>query len=126
MTGFRLRMGASGIKTYILRNRVQGKWLNVTIGRHGSSFTLVQCSLFSASPDAFDLTAGMAMSDQLSLFRCGCGNVCSRRNRAFEGLIGGGQQGTLTSVVRPIHKRSQKLPFNWASLAGRRKSGKGL
>src|SRR5690606_14603732 len=29
-----------GIKTYILRKRVQGKWLNVTIGRHGQSFTL--------------------------------------------------------------------------------------
>lgn len=38
--GLRLRMGASGIKTYILRKRVQGKWLNVTIGRHGQSFTL--------------------------------------------------------------------------------------
>ena len=38
--GLRLRMGASGIKTYILRKRVQGKWLNVTIGRHGPSFTL--------------------------------------------------------------------------------------
>ena len=38
--GLRLRMGASGIKTYILRKRVQGKWLNVTIGRHGTSFTL--------------------------------------------------------------------------------------
>ena len=24
--GLRLRMGASGIKTYILRKRVQGKW----------------------------------------------------------------------------------------------------
>lgn len=36
--GLRLRMGASGIKTYILRKRVQGKWLNVTIGR--PSFTL--------------------------------------------------------------------------------------
>jgi len=40
VTGLRLRMGASGIKTYILRKRVQGKWLNVTIGRHGPSFTL--------------------------------------------------------------------------------------
>ena len=38
--GLRLRMGASGIKTYILRKRVQGNWLNVTIGRHGPSFTL--------------------------------------------------------------------------------------
>jgi integrase len=38
--GLRLRMGASGIKTYILRKRVQGKWLNVTIDRHGPSFTL--------------------------------------------------------------------------------------
>ena len=38
--GLRLRMGASGIKTYILRKRVHGKWLNVTIGRHGPSFTL--------------------------------------------------------------------------------------
>ena len=38
--GLRLRMGASGIKTYILRKRVQGKWLNVTIGRHGPSFSL--------------------------------------------------------------------------------------
>lgn len=40
VSGLRLRMGASGIKTYILRKRVQGKWLNVTIGRHGPSFTL--------------------------------------------------------------------------------------
>lgn len=38
--GLRLRMGASGIKTYILRKRVQGKWLNVTIGRHSPNFTL--------------------------------------------------------------------------------------
>lgn len=38
--GLRLRIGASGAKTYILRKRVQGKWLNVTIGRHGPSFTL--------------------------------------------------------------------------------------
>jgi hypothetical protein len=38
--GLRVRMGASGIKTYILRKRVQGKWLNVTIGRHGPSFSL--------------------------------------------------------------------------------------
>ncbi|MBC2650525.1 tyrosine-type recombinase/integrase [Novosphingobium aerophilum] len=40
VTGLRLRMGASGTKTYILRKRVQGKWLNVTIGRHGQNFTL--------------------------------------------------------------------------------------
>ena len=40
VTGLRLRMGASGTKTYILRKRVQGKWLNVTIGRHGPNFTL--------------------------------------------------------------------------------------
>ena len=40
IAGLRLRMGASGTKTYILRKRVQGKWLNVTIGRHGPSFTL--------------------------------------------------------------------------------------
>jgi hypothetical protein len=38
--GLRLRLGASGTKTYILRKRVQGRWLNVTIGRHGPSFTL--------------------------------------------------------------------------------------
>ena len=40
VNGLRLRIGASGIKTYILRKRVQGKWLNITIGRHGPSFTL--------------------------------------------------------------------------------------
>src|SRR3546814_16738620 len=44
VTGLRLRMGASGIKTYILRKRVQGKWLNDTIGRHGPSFTLATAS----------------------------------------------------------------------------------
>jgi integrase len=38
--GLRLRVGASGIKTYILRKRVQGKWLNVSIGRHSQNFTL--------------------------------------------------------------------------------------
>jgi integrase len=38
--GLRLRVGASGTKTYILRKRVQGKWLNVTIGRHSPNFTL--------------------------------------------------------------------------------------
>jgi len=38
--GLRLRIGASGIKAYILRKRVQGKWLNITIGRHGPNFSL--------------------------------------------------------------------------------------
>ena len=38
--GLRLRIGRSGIKTYILRKRVNGKWLNVTVGRHSASFTL--------------------------------------------------------------------------------------
>lgn len=38
--GLRLRLGASGTKTYILRKRVQGRWLNVTLGRHGPNFTL--------------------------------------------------------------------------------------
>lgn len=38
--GLRLRIGRSGIKTYILRKRANGKWLNVTVGRHGPSFTL--------------------------------------------------------------------------------------
>jgi integrase len=40
ITGLRLRIGASGVKTYILRKRVNGKWLNVTLGRHSSNFTL--------------------------------------------------------------------------------------
>jgi hypothetical protein len=40
VTGLRLRIGASGIKTYILRKRVQGRWLNISLGRHGPNFTL--------------------------------------------------------------------------------------
>lgn len=40
ITGLRLRIGASGVKTYILRKRVNGKWLNVTLGRHSSNFSL--------------------------------------------------------------------------------------
>lgn len=38
--GLRLRVGASGVKTYILRKRVNGKPMNITIGRHTSRFTL--------------------------------------------------------------------------------------
>lgn len=40
ITGLRLRIGASGVKTYILRKRVNGKWLNVTLGRHSPNFSL--------------------------------------------------------------------------------------
>ncbi|MFM2410376.1 MAG: hypothetical protein RL481_1204 [Pseudomonadota bacterium] len=40
VTGLRLRVGASGVKTYILRKRVNGKWLNLSLGRHGPSFSL--------------------------------------------------------------------------------------
>lgn len=37
VAGLRLRIGASGSKTYILRKRIQGKWLNVTIGLNHQS-----------------------------------------------------------------------------------------
>lgn len=38
--GLRLRVGKSGIKTYILRKKCQGRWLNLTLGRHSVRFKL--------------------------------------------------------------------------------------
>ena len=38
--GLRIRIGKSGVKTYILRKRVNGKLRNITIGRHTARFGL--------------------------------------------------------------------------------------
>jgi integrase len=38
--GLRLRVGKSGIKTYILRKKYHGRWLNLTLGRHSLRFKL--------------------------------------------------------------------------------------
>lgn len=38
--GLRLRVGASGVKTYILRKRCHGRLLNVALGRHSLRFKL--------------------------------------------------------------------------------------
>lgn len=38
--GLRLRIGASGVKTYILRKRCNGRLLNLTLGRHSLRFKL--------------------------------------------------------------------------------------
>lgn len=40
VSGLRLRVGASGIKTYILRKRIGNKVHNVTLGRHSQGFGL--------------------------------------------------------------------------------------
>ncbi|WP_446652243.1 Arm DNA-binding domain-containing protein [Blastomonas sp.] len=83
--GLRLRMGASGIKTYILRKRVQGKWLNVTIGRHGPSFTLAH-----ARKKARDLLVDVEQGKSIARRSCPsmwCKFGCGQR-AAFSGGLG--------------------------------------
>lgn len=40
--GLRVRMGASGAQTFILRKRVGGRVRNITVGRYGARFTLAE------------------------------------------------------------------------------------
>ena len=40
--GLRIRMGASGAQTFILRKRVGGRVRNITVGRYGPRFTLAE------------------------------------------------------------------------------------
>jgi integrase len=40
ISGLRVRVGASGVKTFILRKRVGSKLKNITLGRYGSRFRL--------------------------------------------------------------------------------------
>lgn len=40
--GLRVRVGAGGAKTFIIRKRVAGRIRNITVGRYGSRFTLAE------------------------------------------------------------------------------------
>lgn len=57
--GLRVRIGKSGVKTFILRKRAAGKVKNITLGRYGPRFTLAQARR-KARAIVSDLEAGKA------------------------------------------------------------------
>lgn len=57
--GLRIRIGTSGVKTFILRKRAAGKISNITLGRYGPRFTLAEARK-KARTLISDLEAGKA------------------------------------------------------------------
>ena len=63
VAGLRLRVGASGVKTYILRKRIGSKVHNVTLGRHSLRVVVREICLPTLSRDKASPSGPIPIAD---------------------------------------------------------------